>query len=166
MATSTTGQGKKEERVLGDQYVDWNPLEPRWDDIHRMPEDVEYRRNPRHIKKVFDQWYVCAKRSQSESVKSFYTNLLVRIATTGRHLWENMVHKIEVDQSLATFPKVHHTAAAKQQAAKQGAQKRRADEQNGSAARTPLSAVGKRKGRKPNDEDEDMSDNSSDSDYS
>lgn len=76
-----------------------------------------------------------------------------------------MVHTIQVDQTLATFPKLFHTAAEEQHATKPKAKKRRFDEQHRPAARTPISAARNRKCRKPNNDDNDMSD-SSDSDNS
>lgn len=154
---------KQQDKILGEHYPECNPFEPRWDDIQLMSTEIKTRRNPRHIKKILDQWYACAKRSQSESIRNFYTLLLKRVtAEPGRHLWKHMVHNIQVDPSFDTFPKVFHTPEEEQKTAKTRVQKRRADGKHGPAAHTPISVARKRKGRKPNTEtgNDDMSDES------
>lgn len=151
---------KKEENILGEQYIECNPFNPCWDDGHLMTEEVKARRKPRHVKKILDQWYECAKRSQSEAIRNSYSQLLVRVAETGKHLWEHLVFKIEVDSTLTTFPKVYRTEAEVDQKAKSRANKRSAGGQDGPATKTLMSAARKRKGRKRKNDGNDMEDRS------
>lgn len=155
----------KKERILGEQYIGCNPFNPCLDDSHLMTEEVKAGRKPRYVKKILDQWYACAKRSQSEAISNLYSQLLVRVVETGKHLCEHLVFKIEVDPTLSMFPKVYSTAAEGEQKVKLRFNKRRAGEQNGPAARTPISAARKRKGGDRNGEDNGMYD-ISDSDTS
>lgn len=71
-----------------------------------MPTAVKTQRNPRHAKKILDQWYLCALRSQSEAIREFYKQVLVNIASKGGHLWQDLVDHIKIDETMATFPKV------------------------------------------------------------
>lgn len=142
------------DRVLGDEYVACNPFIPRRDNLALIPSKVQVQRNPQHVKRILDQWHQCATQSQSDTIKSFYRNLLVNIAENGRHLWGELVHEITVDKAMEVFQKVLATAQAVKHAEKHCPNKRRAAANNGPANKTPLSAMRKRKGRKQNAEDE------------
>lgn len=130
---------EREERVLGDRYMECNPFVTQWDDMELIPLEVRRQRHPRHIKKILDQWYSCAKRSQSEAIRKFYTQVLIRTGEFGRHLWKEFVKDITIDESMTKFPKVTPLGKEDYNSVKQGANKRRADEQNGPAVNTPIS---------------------------
>lgn len=151
------GKVRNEDRVLGDPYpMDCNPLTPRWDDMDEMSPEVCRKRAPRHIKKIMDQWYSCAKRSQSQAIREFYSQLLVRVAaSTGRHLWCNMVQDIKVDASMDTFPKVVALDPPDNGQDTQRNNKRRVSER---AMNTPISAMRKKKGRKKGQDKDGMCD--------
>lgn len=120
---------------------------------------VKQQRYPRHVKKVLDQWYSCAKKSQNETIRVFNKNLLKIIAEAGKQLWISLVRNINVDGTLETNPKVEkHMVESLQQAGAQQAVKRRADEEHGPAVNTPISALRKKKNRRQNVNSDIMSD--------
>lgn len=153
---------REEERVIGNQYIDGKPFLPRWDDAELIPTAAQIQRRPRHVKKVLDQWYQCALRSQSETIKKFYKQVLIRVSKEEcRPLWKYLVHDIIIDPSMQTYPKVVSTEKEAMHAASKRASKKRADGKHAPAVNTPISAARKRKGNKPNDEDDDMSEEES-----
>lgn len=85
---------KRDERKLSDKYEERNQLVPRWDEMELIPQEVKAQHNPRHVKKIIDQWNLCGTRSQSDYIRDFYRNVLTRVAETGRHLWHHLEHKI------------------------------------------------------------------------
>lgn len=90
-----------EDRVLGKEYVDCNPFIPVWDNVDLTPKAVQQQRKPRHVKKILDQWYYRAVRSQSDEVRELYQLLLVRVAgENGRHLWSGLVQDVYIDPTL------------------------------------------------------------------
>lgn len=79
---------KTDDRILGDQCIECNPLVPRWDDTEYIPKNVQEQRKPRHVNKILDQWHQCAVRSQREAIREFFKQLLIIVANDGgRHLW-------------------------------------------------------------------------------
>lgn len=110
------------------------------------------------MKKIIDQWYMCAKRSQSDNNRTFYKNVLVNMANEGKHLWGEYSYGIRVDDTLETFPKVIHSEEEEQYLEKIKQNKRKADAQNGPAVNTPISTLRKKKGRKPGRDTDDMDD--------
>lgn len=148
--TEQLSKVRTEYRVLGDPYpIDCNPFIPRWDDMELVAPDIGKRRSPRHVKKILDQWYSWAKRSQSQSIRYFYTKLLVRVASdAGKHPWSQMVERVTVDTSIATYPKVVKIDQVDTDPVNQRPNKRRADERNSPSAHTLISVMRKRKGRK------------------
>lgn len=88
---------------------------------------------------------------------------------SGKGLWNQLVQDVTVDSTMAKYPKVTKFEQANPGKEAQRAHKRRADERNGPAAHTPISALRKRKGRKKNAENsmcdyEEDSDSTQDSD--
>lgn len=73
-------------RVLGTQYVECNPFIPRWDNIEAISVEVQQKRLPQHVKNLADQWYQCAKRAQSETIREFYTQHINKVVNEFRYL--------------------------------------------------------------------------------
>lgn len=156
---------QEEDRVLGEQYVNCKPFTSKWDNVEVMPQTVQQQRKPRHLKKILGQWYNCALRPQSDAVRALYRQVLVQVTKEeGKHLWKNLACDIIIDSSLTEYPKVIGTEKEAKNAAKQRANKRRADAQGGPAANTPISVARKRKGCKHDTEKDEMHDADSDSD--
>lgn len=65
---------RMEDRVLEEPYqMDCNPMIQRWDNLELIPPDIQKKRAPRNVKKIMDQWYSCAERSQSQNIRDFFT---------------------------------------------------------------------------------------------
>lgn len=80
----------------------------------------------------------------------FYRQVLTRVAETGQHLWQHLVHDIEIDSLIVTFPNVCNTEKEIRNKTKNLPNKRRAEDRRIPAVNTPISAASKKKGRKLN----------------
>lgn len=139
------------DRVLGEQYEECNPILPKWDNIGLMPHDVQKQRLPQHVKHVMDQWFQCAKRSQSEAIREFYKRHLNEVAAN-RQLWCELVHEVKFDDTLIEFPKVTPKTDDPPPDPNRP-NKRRATAKDGPSNRTPISVARKRKEPKQNEKD-------------
>lgn len=83
--------------------------------------------------------------ARNEDIKALYQEKLKRINSHDKHLWNDLVHSIEVDPTLQEAPKVHSDKQVEQRA---GAQKRRARDQYGPVGHTPNSAERKTEERR------------------
>lgn len=147
----------EENRVLGTQYQNCNPLIPRWENIEAIPTDVQRKRLPQHVKNIADQWYQCAKRAKREAIRDFYKKHLTTVANQDRHLWDTLVKKMTVDETMESFPRVEGLDlpapidVATQQAAVERPNKRKVAKRRDPATTTPISAARKRKEPKQNE---------------
>lgn len=101
-----------------------------------IPQEVQQKRLPQHVKNVIEQCFQCAKRSQSESIRAFYAQKLREISGN-RQLWSDLVYDVKIDETLTAFPKITPAADAPPPEPNRS-NKRKAAAKGGPSNRTPI----------------------------